>query len=162
MTSRITVLQRRLSEGPADNDPLMRCDVDERTESGIIPISALRESGIDCGRDWYSSAPRQTSHISCRVVLAPEAKLGEVTRMEIYKDRQNPTFCFFVLYRIVLNEAGEEIIETQFFTNDPAYAARHKWMGHDLNLFTGSAAANTLTEIMRRAASSALNPQDHD
>lgn len=108
-------------------DPLTSCEV-KSTAAPIEIDHYLKGAGIDIEAVWFSSEPRRTSHLSRKVIVRENAAFGEVERMEIYVDRRYPQVCFYVTYRKIFGPDGREIIENQFFTNDPTYAARHKWM----------------------------------
>ncbi|MBI2638779.1 hypothetical protein HYW83_04280 [Candidatus Peregrinibacteria bacterium] len=101
----------------------------ERANQAIDPAVELAYMGIDTERGpIFSSEPRQTSHICERVIINQDAAPGEIFRMEMYVNRWNPKRCFWVFYREGIDGEGKPCIFNQFFTNDPEYAARKKWM----------------------------------
>lgn len=101
----------------------------EQAKNSIDPAAELARMGIDIDRETlFSSEPRQTSHICERVIVNPDAAPGEIFRMEMYVNRWNAQRCFWVFYLEGIDGEGKPCIFNQFFTNDPEYAARKKWL----------------------------------
>lgn len=101
----------------------------EQAQNSIDPSAELARMGIDVDSESiFSSEPRRTSHLCGRIIVNPDAALGEVFRMEVYVNRWNPKRCFWVFYREGVDEEGRPCIFNQFSTNDPEYAARKKWL----------------------------------
>lgn len=117
-----------MNERLAIYDPLVQANT-AVTRHSIDPFRELEQFGLPLGDgELFASEPRQTSHFCVKVVTNEDAPVGDITRLEIYLDRENPGRWLIVTYRAVLDDDGEKIIENQFFSNDPNYAARKKWM----------------------------------
>ncbi len=101
----------------------------KQVKNSIDPAAELAHMGIDADREsLFFSEPRQTSHLCERVIVNPDAAHGEIFRMEMYVNRWNSRRCFWVLYREGADGEGKPCIFNQFFTNDPEYAARKRWL----------------------------------
>lgn len=108
-------------------DPLTEARVIQ-TSRPIVPVHELSGLGVplEDASAWAVCDPKQTSQFCRDILVHPGAQEGEVSRFEIYRDRDHPERCLCVLYRQFFREAvGRIVVENQFFTNDQGLRSRN-------------------------------------
>lgn len=125
-------------------DPLVCADV-QHTDQPINVCEESRRIGFHLeDGDWFTSKePRQTDHCCRRIITNLTAGIGEICRLELYPNRNNPQHGLIITYQILSDTRARLRAHNRFFSNDPIYKDNHS------NRFTEKLRSATREEIHR-------------
>lgn len=107
-------------------DSLTSADV-QRTDHPIDVYEELMRMGfyLKDGKWFTSRESRHTCHFCRRIITNPVASIGEVSRLELYQNRDEPRRGFAVAYQISSDTHAGLRVCNKFISNDLQYNDRH-------------------------------------